>query len=263
MLSLLNHSRCRYANSVQRLSCHVLQKQSVTHDVSCIRPIKRQYHKHFLSFHVQNNRTICRFLHSDKTVVPTLSSEQQDITVASSAPSSSTSSSLTTIKSIEDRLYDIIHGINGAKFRLFIRAQIKELSEDPSALAMAKSKYIEEKLWGLHCFNFRRKLAKTPENIFQGKQLTEFLTLLDQILDSDNQFINERTRQKSLEQFRSLLLTQMLSLAETELREEITSSLTLLSCSDLRLPHEWYAPARIMKRKIIFHGGPTNSGMFA
>ena len=30
--------------------------------------------------------------------------------------------------------------------------------------------------------------------------------------------------------------------------------------SDLRLPHELYPQARLMKRKIIDHGGPTNSG---
>jgi len=26
------------------------------------------------------------------------------------------------------------------------------------------------------------------------------------------------------------------------------------------MPHEWYPEARKMKRKIIFHHGPTNSG---
>jgi ATP-dependent RNA helicase SUPV3L1/SUV3 len=30
--------------------------------------------------------------------------------------------------------------------------------------------------------------------------------------------------------------------------------------TDLKKPHEWYPLTRIMKRKIIFHGGPTNSG---
>jgi ATP-dependent RNA helicase SUPV3L1/SUV3 len=31
-------------------------------------------------------------------------------------------------------------------------------------------------------------------------------------------------------------------------------------CADLRLPHLWYPVARSMKRKIVYHAGPTNSG---
>ena len=32
------------------------------------------------------------------------------------------------------------------------------------------------------------------------------------------------------------------------------------SKTDLTKPHEWYLHARLMKRRIIYHGGPTNSG---
>jgi hypothetical protein len=35
---------------------------------------------------------------------------------------------------------------------------------------------------------------------------------------------------------------------------------TLDSKTDLTKPHEWYSYARLDRRKIIFHGGPTNSG---
>ena len=48
--------------------------------------------------------------------------------------------------------------------------------------------------------------------------------------------------------------------SEKDLAEEIASFKTLCTFSDLRLPHEWYPYARLRKRKIYFHGGPTNSG---
>ena len=32
------------------------------------------------------------------------------------------------------------------------------------------------------------------------------------------------------------------------------------NCFDLSSPHNQFPSARLMKRKIIFHGGPTNSG---
>jgi hypothetical protein len=38
------------------------------------------------------------------------------------------------------------------------------------------------------------------------------------------------------------------------------SCLSQSSFSDLRRPHEWYPIARLMRRKLVFHGGPTNSG---
>jgi hypothetical protein len=34
----------------------------------------------------------------------------------------------------------------------------------------------------------------------------------------------------------------------------------LRRCSDMAAPHEWYPAARLMRRKVIYHGGPTNSG---
>ena len=34
----------------------------------------------------------------------------------------------------------------------------------------------------------------------------------------------------------------------------------LKKISDLRMPHAWYPEARALKRRIIFHSGPTNSG---
>ena len=32
------------------------------------------------------------------------------------------------------------------------------------------------------------------------------------------------------------------------------------SAADLRAPEEWYPKARLSRRRVIYHGGPTNSG---
>jgi ATP-dependent RNA helicase SUPV3L1/SUV3 len=48
--------------------------------------------------------------------------------------------------------------------------------------------------------------------------------------------------------------------AEKELAEAIVAHKALCMTSDLRIPHEWYPYARLIKRKIYYHGGPTNSG---
>lgn len=48
--------------------------------------------------------------------------------------------------------------------------------------------------------------------------------------------------------------------AEVELKDLICDHKIMFDTSDMRVPHEWYPYARLMKRKVIFHGGPTNSG---
>ena len=57
-----------------------------------------------------------------------------------------------------------------------------------------------------------------------------------------------------------ILYNLMMKKAEIDFRETISANKTILETTDLRLPHEWYPYARLQKRKIIYHGGPTNSG---
>ncbi len=52
----------------------------------------------------------------------------------------------------------------------------------------------------------------------------------------------------------------LISNAEKDLVDMRMAYKTFFNSSDLRVPHEWYPLARIMRRKVIFHGGPTNSG---
>mmetsp|Transcript_3011 Transcript_3011/g.4587 ORF Transcript_3011/g.4587 Transcript_3011/m.4587 type:complete len:823 (+) Transcript_3011:129-2597(+) len=154
-------------------------------------------------------------------------------------------------KSIKDRIYDICHGSKGPSYRILTRGVVRDIVEDPDMIAIAKSKYIDERLWGHFGFNFRRKLAKNPEEVFLPKEVPKFLDMVDDLLDSGG---------KESKQFRDLMTEVMFRTAEVDLKHDIASTRTLTSCSDLRIPHEWYAPARLMRRKIIYHGGPTNSG---
>jgi ATP-dependent RNA helicase SUPV3L1/SUV3 len=39
-----------------------------------------------------------------------------------------------------------------------------------------------------------------------------------------------------------------------------TSHRSLVKTADLTNPHLWYPMARAIKRRIIYHAGPTNSG---
>uniref|UniRef100_A0A061RJP5 RNA helicase n=2 Tax=Tetraselmis sp. GSL018 TaxID=582737 RepID=A0A061RJP5_9CHLO len=45
-----------------------------------------------------------------------------------------------------------------------------------------------------------------------------------------------------------------------EYKDEIANYREMVKSVDLRLPHRWYTMARSMKRRFIYHSGPTNSG---
>ncbi|KAI7904750.1 P-loop containing nucleoside triphosphate hydrolase protein [Cokeromyces recurvatus] len=58
-----------------------------------------------------------------------------------------------------------------------------------------------------------------------------------------------------------VLLSEFFTYAEPHLPSEIVDRFnSLRKISDLRFPSEWFPDARQMKRKIILHVGPTNSG---
>jgi hypothetical protein len=73
----------------------------------------------------------------------------------------------------------------------------------------------------------------------------------------------EWTKSKEMAAFDELvrvLKPHMMQTAELELHSAIAAYRTLCNTSDLKNPEEWYPYARLFKRKIIYHGGPTNSG---
>jgi ATP-dependent RNA helicase SUPV3L1/SUV3 len=55
-------------------------------------------------------------------------------------------------------------------------------------------------------------------------------------------------------------LPHALALAQEAFGEQLSVARVMRQCTDLREPHAWYPLARSMKRRVIFHAGPTNSG---
>ncbi|KAJ2092229.1 RNA helicase [Coemansia sp. RSA 1813] len=60
--------------------------------------------------------------------------------------------------------------------------------------------------------------------------------------------------------FNDILVNQFFAFLEKEAPHVVENIGYLREISDLRFPHEWNARARSMKRRIIMHVGPTNSG---
>ncbi|WIA34808.1 hypothetical protein OEZ86_013108 [Tetradesmus obliquus] len=58
----------------------------------------------------------------------------------------------------------------------------------------------------------------------------------------------------------ALLMPYFLEFCQQQYKQEIEAYAAAVATLDLRSPHTWYPYARSIQRKIIYHGGPTNSG---
>ena len=163
------------------------------------------------------------------------------------------------------------------EYRLGINMLTRLIAQEPRYAAKAKERYIDGRHWTRYISSFRRRLVKEPLTLFNNdtEQLFEFCRIVEKIDEKDLELSEavlagdsvSPTADKltsptpsQLEICKEKLFAVMLSNAERDLSSAINAFHTLCSTSDLRIPHEWYPYARIMKRKIIYHGGPTNSG---
>jgi hypothetical protein len=141
-------------------------------------------------------------------------------------------------------------------FRLMINAVTRSFSQE-HRVEVAKNKCIDKPHWLDYTNTFRRTVIKDPLTVFNGdkKKFLKLCNLLQQDIDADK--LVEMKYSKQLEEY---LFKYCVISAEVALKDSIESFKVIKSCSDLSLPKDWYPFARIIKRKIVFHGGPTNSG---
>lgn len=148
--------------------------------------------------------------------------------------------------------------------RLKINFVMQDILDCSDSRNSAKERYIDTDVWTSFVRNFRRQLVKEPLKAFHEE---ENFHSFYHILDSSPRFdaidlhkLNSKEVQDWKNKIKEFLVPIILDKAEKNLLGDIKSFQTLCNTSDLRIPHEWYPAARLMKRKIIYHGGPTNSG---
>ena len=109
--------------------------------------------------------------------------------------------------------------------------------------------------------SFRRKLAKSPRDAV--KNAVDLSSLHEQlgVIAADSRAVELTEEQSATRSDCKKFLTQiMLKDAEVDMADMVKANKMLRNTSDMTLPHELYPYARLIKRKVIFHGGPTNSG---
>lgn len=153
-----------------------------------------------------------------------------------------------------------------SKYRLIINQVSRELVENKTYVAKAEQLMIEPQTWKIFINKLRRSLTLDPMELVNDKE--EFLNIAS-VFDKElelrrNQAIAINTdsdytfdvRKESVDRVYDFASKR----AQLDLQDSIYTQRVLQNTTDLRVPHEWYPFTRITKRKIIFHGGPTNSG---
>lgn len=161
---------------------------------------------------------------------------------------------------------------------------MRHIRDNKEYIKDAKKRHIDESQWIKYIAKTRRNISLTPLTHFDNnttlfldyvaqldkiKLHQSFNDIIDKYYDENNNFIayTDELRDADVICDKTVFNDVMQSIygvmikkAEVDLYDFRIAYKTLYSFSDLRIPHEWYPASRIMKRKIIYHGGPTNSG---
>mmetsp|Transcript_48098 Transcript_48098/g.95270 ORF Transcript_48098/g.95270 Transcript_48098/m.95270 type:complete len:502 (-) Transcript_48098:8-1513(-) len=139
---------------------------------------------------------------------------------------------------------------NPSLFRNWLNNVVERIDSNKYS-ELAAARFIDEATWSSYLNAFRRKMIKSSIDVFETPGPEK--NLKDEIE-------HLRTSEIDLDKAAERMFNIIFPLAQQELKDIILNHKTLQQNSDLRAPHEWYPCTRLMKRNVIFHGGPTNSG---
>lgn len=186
-------------------------------------------------------------------------------------------SSILAKEQYEDSVKDIVT----PEDQHLILQRIKPLYDYTPAIEIAAEQTgLSTQLWTRSVARLRRCLMSNPSLIFDGVTVDENVVEGVKKIPTEKERgfsrrVNYTEAQKAFERFllrcnirndayENAHLKDMAQLviraAQVYFPDDVNLLHNMRRGADLRLPHQWYTIARSMKRKIIYHAGPTNSG---
>lgn len=143
------------------------------------------------------------------------------------------------------------------RYRPAISQLLRNVSLSSELIDRADNLGVQVALWQRYVNNMRRNLIKDPMAVLQSaERYVTLLRLLTEMLAAED-------RAEAAANCTNFLADFIFKQMEVDFAQLIAEHKLLSQMTDMRLPHEWYPYARLMKRKIVYHGGPTNSGKVA
>ncbi|RYH25300.1 hypothetical protein EON65_15605 [archaeon] len=146
-----------------------------------------------------------------------------------------------------------------SKYRNLINVTFEQMVEDKDYLAKLKTSYIDIFSWKTFLNVYRRKLIKQPTAVLSHTDRVQLQTMMGKV-DLGKVELLEDLADVERKVLKNFLFQHAYDAALHDLENVIVTNKTVCGASDLTMPHQWFPHARLMKRKIIYHGGPTNSG---
>eukprot|EP00601_Ochromonadales_sp_CCMP2298_P008991 CAMPEP_0173197620 /NCGR_PEP_ID=MMETSP1141-20130122/16262_1 /TAXON_ID=483371 /ORGANISM="non described non described, Strain CCMP2298" /LENGTH=797 /DNA_ID=CAMNT_0014122381 /DNA_START=155 /DNA_END=2548 /DNA_ORIENTATION=- len=145
-------------------------------------------------------------------------------------------------------------------YRAGVNSLLRAVTEDEDLTAAAQAKWIDRPNWLGFLNSYRRRLIKEPVEALGGEGAYVQLCLELQTMEALRSANRITQMSDMFEDAKQRLFAAALAQAESDLAELIVAFKSLSTTSDLSVPHNWYPVTRCAKRRIIYHGGPTNSG---
>lgn len=195
-----------------------------------------------------------------------------------------------SIDNIEQKYEELVRSWPG-NYLQPINMLFQRIRENHNYELIANNKHIDTNNWNDYLNRYRRSIIKLPlETLGSKEDLINFCSIVDNYMNilvtnqkllekqskhnkteddkgselvqqiqllSNNQLSNWKPNSDS---FEDVLVNDILSKAAVDLADVIAAYSVLATTSDLRFPHNWYPLTRLTKRKVFYHGGPTNSG---
>ena len=147
------------------------------------------------------------------------------------------------------------------RYRVLISRLCGEISKKPRYLTSARTLYIDNALWSSYVNDMRREIIINPELFFGSTKVQdEFSEKLERVVETDPRYIQEGSpnipHNDIFTEVEQRLFELLLNRAvERDLVSSIRSYKALCMTTDLTEPHDWYPYARLMRRKVFYHGG--------
>jgi len=154
------------------------------------------------------------------------------------------------------------------RYRILISHMCSKISKEPQYISAARAIYIDSTLWSNYVKDMRRDMVVNPETYFGLRSIQiKFADTFERVIEAEPRYISEvpntsdtpkEDRQEIDEVYKTAeqdLFEYILKRAETDLHSAIVSYKALRMTTDLREPHDWYPYARLLKRKVYYHGG--------
>lgn len=153
-----------------------------------------------------------------------------------------------------------------SKYRLTVNHIFRDLTEHNSFQQKALESSIDLPNWKNYVNRYRRDFIRDP--VFLLGSVEKRNNMCDTVenihtnanASSDGSNVDHEGFMAQVLHNKQHIFETVLQQARLDLSDVIEAHDGLVSTSDLRIPHEWYPKTRLMRRKIIYHGGPTNSG---